>query len=309
MIDRISQIRLAVSELSTNIIKHAKWGKVILSIEPWDGKTALVVTADDWGTGIQDMDRVMAKGFSTAGTLGIGFTVMQNNTDFMEVKNTDHGLMVQMGWFLEATQSRDEAGFDHYELVRPMRGYTASGDHVCVKILKNKVFFAALFDVLGHGNEAHRSVKRIRKACQGFYFQGLTSDPERLMLEVGHALAPQSTRAAVAAAGIFIPGDHILHIAGTGNISVALLVDGHFILPAFYGGVIGDGRPNIKQYAYEVRHELLWGMTSDGFASDWSTHIKHPISSTAKGIAEAAVRTSFRDSDDSSIMVMRWKSN
>jgi len=310
LLNRRQSVLLAVSEALTNILKHAKWGNAGFEIAKHDDRDALVFTTTDKGSGIKNIDNARKKGYSTAGTLGLGFQVMLNNTDFLEVKNTDTGLSVRMGWYLKSLKkTKQKTIIDHAEFMKPMKGYLRGGDYVFTKELQDNIFFAAVFDVLGHGPVAYRSALRLQTICSEFKFKGTMNDTKGLLFTAGQVLNKRHLRGAVAAAGIFIPQDGHLFVTGTGNISVSVLTDGHFALPAFSGGVIGDGTLRLRDFDYQAKKDMVWGMASDGFSSSWASRIKQAGQYTAKEIVEKAVKHDFRDTDDSSIMVMRWKSN
>ena len=310
LLNRKNGILLAVAEVLTNIIKHAKWGRVSFDILSYNDRRALIFVAEDKGPGIKEISNAMKKGYSTAGTLGLGFNVMSNNTDFIEVGNTDSGLRVKLGWYLQREAVRAKTTrIDHYEFIKSMRGHIRCGDYIHTRSLSDNIFFAAIFDVLGHGDQAYQSVKHIRLACNAFAFKGSDEDTVGLLITVDEVLKSARVRGAVAAAGIFIPKQGLLCLAGIGNISVAVNADGHFALPQFRGGVIGDGKPRFKKFEYLIKDKLIWGMASDGFRSGWASKVKQAAGQTARGLVDAAVHDDFSDTDDSSIMVMKWKSN
>lgn len=65
-------ISTAVSELARNIHTYAKNGTINLNIVEDNSKKGIEVVAEDWGPGIQDIDKAMKDNFSTGGTMGVG---------------------------------------------------------------------------------------------------------------------------------------------------------------------------------------------------------------------------------------------
>lgn len=65
-------ISTAVSELARNIFVYAKSGTIDLSFLELDSKRGIEVVAEDFGPGIQDIDKAMEDNFSTGGTMGVG---------------------------------------------------------------------------------------------------------------------------------------------------------------------------------------------------------------------------------------------
>jgi len=77
----------AVSEVSRNIVVHARGGEVILTTAVRDGRRGVVVTALDTGPGIHDVAEAMRDGFSTQGTLGLGLPGARRLVDEFEIES------------------------------------------------------------------------------------------------------------------------------------------------------------------------------------------------------------------------------
>ena len=77
----------AVSEVSRNIVVHARGGEVILTTAVRDGRRGVVVTALDTGPGIRDVAEAMQDGFSTQGTLGLGLPGARRLVDEFEIES------------------------------------------------------------------------------------------------------------------------------------------------------------------------------------------------------------------------------
>ncbi|MBI3945469.1 MAG: ATP-binding protein [Armatimonadetes bacterium] len=97
--DRARDLELAVAEAAANAWKHAGGGSVCVC-RTEEGVEAYVV---DQGPGINPDDIARAafeKGFSTAHTLGAGFTLMLSLTDRVHLVTDDHGTTValEMRW-------------------------------------------------------------------------------------------------------------------------------------------------------------------------------------------------------------------
>jgi serine/threonine-protein kinase RsbT len=77
----------AVSEVSRNIIVHARGGEVILTTAVREGRRGVVATALDTGPGIHDIAEAMQDGFSTGGTLGLGLPGARRLVDEFEIES------------------------------------------------------------------------------------------------------------------------------------------------------------------------------------------------------------------------------
>ncbi len=65
-------ITTAVSELARNVLVHAKRGTVMIEELEFNSRRGVRIVFRDQGPGIPDIDRVLAGGFSTAKSLGLG---------------------------------------------------------------------------------------------------------------------------------------------------------------------------------------------------------------------------------------------
>lgn len=92
---------LAVSELTTNVIKHAERGSITV-VETKDEYTCLV---QDRGPGfqIEDLkDKTLAAGYSTKDSLGMGFSIVLKLADQLLLANTDKGSIIAAKFLKDA---------------------------------------------------------------------------------------------------------------------------------------------------------------------------------------------------------------
>ncbi|HVI10982.1 MAG TPA: anti-sigma regulatory factor, partial [Candidatus Binatia bacterium] len=66
------KIAIAVTEMSTNLIKHAERGKILCESVGENGARGLRVLAIDKGPGIQNISAALQDGYSTYGSNGSG---------------------------------------------------------------------------------------------------------------------------------------------------------------------------------------------------------------------------------------------
>jgi anti-sigma regulatory factor (Ser/Thr protein kinase) len=70
------RLALLVTEAATNLVKHAREGKVLLAPLVQDGERGVEVIALDRGPGISNVAASMRDGHSTAGSPGLGLGSM-----------------------------------------------------------------------------------------------------------------------------------------------------------------------------------------------------------------------------------------
>lgn len=93
--ERAGRLALVVSELATNLAKHATGGQLLLRGIRADDSDAepngVEIVAIDAGPGIPDLAFSKVDGHSTAGTLGHGLGAIERQSDFFEIHTNPTG--------------------------------------------------------------------------------------------------------------------------------------------------------------------------------------------------------------------------
>ncbi|MBF0226511.1 MAG: anti-sigma regulatory factor [Desulfobacterales bacterium] len=88
-------IATAASELSTNIIRYAKKGKVTLKIIQDINSKGIEIIAQDKGPGIDNINQAMQEHFSTGNGLGLGLPSVQRIMDEFDIQSKlNHGTCI-----------------------------------------------------------------------------------------------------------------------------------------------------------------------------------------------------------------------
>jgi anti-sigma regulatory factor (Ser/Thr protein kinase) len=66
------RVALVVTELATNLVKHASGGEILVGIDGEGGRDGVQIVALDKGRGIANVQACLADGYSSAGTAGNG---------------------------------------------------------------------------------------------------------------------------------------------------------------------------------------------------------------------------------------------
>ena len=90
-LEELGDIKTAVSEAVTNCIVHAypeSVGRIRLRMRMLEGDR-LEISVQDWGRGIEDVDKAREPLFTTGGEerSGMGFTIMESFTDKLRVRS------------------------------------------------------------------------------------------------------------------------------------------------------------------------------------------------------------------------------
>ena len=80
-------ISTAVSELARNMFLYAKRGIITLSFFSENSKSGIEIVAEDFGPGIQDIDKAMEESFSTGGTMGVGLPGTKRLMDYFKIES------------------------------------------------------------------------------------------------------------------------------------------------------------------------------------------------------------------------------
>jgi len=83
----VTKVATAVSELARNIYRYAQTGKIMIRKRLGEnGGPTIQVVAVDRGPGIEDVDLVLTKGYTTyERSLGIGLSGIRRLVDFFEI--------------------------------------------------------------------------------------------------------------------------------------------------------------------------------------------------------------------------------
>ena len=91
-------IASAVSELSTNIIRYAGRGNIILRMVQLGDMMGLEVEARDQGPGIGDIGKAMQEHYSTGKGLGLGLSSVKRIMDYFHIHSKpDQGTVIRAG--------------------------------------------------------------------------------------------------------------------------------------------------------------------------------------------------------------------
>jgi serine/threonine-protein kinase RsbT len=84
---KVALLATAVSELTTNVLKYAGDGEVLIGVAG-DGKhTGITVRVTDRGPGIADIAAAMRDHHSTGGTLGLGLPGVKRMMDEFDIQS------------------------------------------------------------------------------------------------------------------------------------------------------------------------------------------------------------------------------
>lgn len=295
------KVGIVVSEVATNLVKHAKDGKLILQTLEKNQIGGIEILALDKGPGISNLSECMRDGFSTAGTPGTGLGACLRLCDLFEihsVPNLGTALFSQLHAQPNLTQQQTN-NLEIGAVYLPKTGEEVSGDAWAIQQDAHRSLLLVV-DGLGHGPlAAQASSDAVR-----IFRDNLSKSPKQI-IEAAHS-ALRSTRGAAMAIAQIDFEQQTLHFAGVGNIAATIISGEKTQSLVSYNGTVGHEVRKIQEFVYSWPKNGILVMYSDGLGTQWrltrypGLAAKHPTL-----IAGVLYRDFNRGRDDVTVLVAR----
>jgi anti-sigma regulatory factor (Ser/Thr protein kinase) len=293
----VGRLSLVITELATNVIKHASRGTFLLGRSEARTKTIEVLVLDS-GPGIRNVGEALRDGHSTSGTPGTGLGAVVRKANFFQMyTRPDHGTASLARISAAAgTQKLEQATSGGVSV--PYPGETVNGDGWTEKTVEHGRRIMVV-DGLGHGQLAHDASVA---ACQAF--QSATGSVSETLMIIHDAL--RGTRgAAVAIAELDLQAS-LVRFAGVGNISATIVDPGARRSAVSLYGIVGHQMRESREYTYPWTSESTLIMHSDGLTTRWDLDaFPGLLGRDAVLIAGVLWKDYRRQSDDSTVVVVR----
>jgi len=293
------RLALVVTELATNLVRHADRGRLLLSARP--GGSVVEIIAIDEGPGIADIERSLGDGFSTGGTPGTGLGAVRRLARQFDLHSSAPG-----GTVIVARVGADDGPEPAHAVCTGAVSLSAPGERVCGDgwgfALQGDVAAMVVADGLGHGPDAAEAAAA---ALEAFAEDPLASP--RVLLERTHRRLRSTRGAAVmllqadAAAGV-------VRCAGAGNV-VGRIVSGvtdRTLLSQH--GTAGVTIRTPEETTLPWPEHALLVVCSDGIETRWKADAIAPVLGRDPALAAALLmRDHCRGRDDATVAVLRRK--
>lgn len=296
----IGTAHLIVTELATNLLKHACDGTLIVSSRREDGRGSLQLVAIDRGPGMMDVARCLEDGYSTAGSPGTGFGAVQRLASRMEVLSTPgKGTIVVADYAPPEPRSARAPRFDIGAFAVARQGETECGDAWAAKVVDGALA-VMVCDGLGHGAAAAAAAR----AAQDVFRTSVALEPKSL-LELAHQ-SLRGTRGAALAFALIDPNAAELRYCGIGNICAHIVHRSSVRHLVSHDGIVGHRAARIAQFTSCWEHDADLVMHTDGVSGRWRPEewpglwVRGP-----SAIAAAIWRDHSRAADDATVLVAR----
>ncbi|MEO8855627.1 MAG: anti-sigma regulatory factor [Burkholderiaceae bacterium] len=295
------RLALVVTELATNLLKHAKQGRLLIAgrIQP----PAVEVLSIDEGPGIGDLDQCMGDGFSTGGSPGTGLGAVRRLADDFDIYSSVPAgtLIVARVRAVKAVDTVPEAKFRVGAVAIAAPGEVVSGDAWALAIDDAQVA-VIMADGLGHGPDAAIAAQAAMRVFERNPF----AEP-RSTLESAH-VALHGTRGAAVCTALADAASGSIRLAGAGNVAMRVLsgISDRTLLSQH--GTVGLQMRRTEEVRGEWPAHASMVIHSDGIQKRWLAAVIVPVLARDPVLAACLlVRDFCRGRDDVSIVILRRK--
>ena len=293
------EIVLVVTELASNLVRHAGGGRLVLTAHALPGQAGIQIESEDQGPGIPDFDRALTDGYSSAGSLGAGLGTVNRLMDEVELRPlAERGThIVCRRWLRTSAAAPAIRWLEFGVATRAYRHLRENGDAFVLRQWDSNAL-AGVIDGLGHGQFAQRAAHTARQYIEQHYDRPL----EDLFLGTGRA--SRATRGVVMALARFEFANRTLAVASIGNIETR--VHGTPAPVIVRRGVVGLNAPQPVTTAFQWTKNSVLVMHSDGVSSGWGWQDFGDLAEESASNAAQQLLAAFgKAEDDATVLVVR----
>lgn len=289
------RVALAATELATNVLKHGRGGRMLLSTVCGRGQLGVELCALDSGPGFS-LAECLPDGYSTAATQGLGLGAIRRQARVLEVWSDAKGAVAVARIY--PSRSAPDVDVPYGALRVPMRHELCCGDAWHLRAEAGQVA-VSIIDGLGHGLPAADA----SQAGVAALAQGRMADAPGL-IGVMHA-GMSGTRGGAAAVACIRDGSDV-QFAGIGNISASLCEPTGSRGMASHPGIVGAQYRKAQPFQFHAAAGTLLVMHSDGLQARWSLRDYPGLFHRHPALIVAVLQRDFdRGRDDAGIVALR----
>lgn len=294
------KVAIVVTELATNLLKHAGEGELVarrLVSARNPAQEGIELLSLDRGPGMANVVACLRDGYSTTGSLGQGLGAIQRQSttfDLYSAPGLGTALLAQL-W--AHTPAPPDFPFTHGLVCRPKAGEIMNGDGWSAQ-WHERGYTLLLSDGLGHGPEAAAATQHAVQA-----FMSKSTRTALALAEAIHGALRPTRGAAVAVVEVL---DNVLHFVGIGNISGRVWDGAEARHLLSQNGIAGHQARKIQDFPQTWGNDPLLILHSDGLGTRWALErypglrYRHPAL-----IAGVLYRDFMRSTDDVTVFVVK----
>lgn len=295
---RVAEIAIVLSEVGSNLHKHAGQGWIAVRCLRGDSRTAVEIVAVDAGPGMADIILSGQDGHSTAGTLGIGLGAVVRLSSRCEVYSVPgRGTVLTARFWPRGPAFAEQLPAEG--LSRPMVGERVCGDRFALRAHSEGPLMMVA-DGLGHGPAAAAAAAAAVEAFRTTDLDGPAAIVEHLHRSIKH------TRGAAIAIAQFEAAHRVVRFAGVGNIEGFVVGDGARRGMVSLPGIVGVRAGSVREFSYPLEPDAIVVLHSDGVTNRWSIPAYPGLAQRSPlVIAATLLRDAGKDHDDGCVLVAK----
>ncbi|WP_421998036.1 ATP-binding protein [Reyranella sp.] len=291
---------LVVTELATNLARHAGGGEILARIVSREEMSGIEVIAVDRGPGIANIRESLRDGISTAGTAGTGLGAIRRQSDEFDIHSVPgHGTVI-LSCLWPSHHAPPHGDMQIGSVSVPKLGEVVCGDSLGVQRSSNSIS-AMVVDGLGHGVLANDAAEAARRLfCAAF-----PPSPAAAVQKIHAGL--RATRGAAVGIVTLDLATSRATFCGIGNIAGLAAAGGDVRRFVSMNGIAGHTAGQTREFVYPCEGAgLVIVLHSDGISSNWSFDrysgltARHPSL-----IAAVLLRDHGRGRDDATVLVIK----
>lgn len=297
-------LALAVTELGTNLIKHAGGGTLLLRSLERGAALGIEILALDRGPGMANVAQSLRDGHSTAGSPGLGLGALSRMSHGLDIySQVGKGTVLRCELWRGPAPAPKRESMTASAIRIPKPGETDCGDDWSLLADKG-VHTLLVVDGLGHGPDAAHAAHEAKRAL---YQQPAAAAPAQILQAIHGAL--RSTRGAAASVAVLRPAQERVDFAGIGNVVGMVRHENKNRTLVSLNGILGHQVRKFQEFSAPFPTGAMFIMHSDGLATHWDLAHYPGLEGRHPGlIAGVLYRDHRRERDDATVVVLRGAS-
>ncbi len=283
------------TECATNLARHGGGGQLHLHLIGHE----LEMIAIDSGRGMDDVERCLTDGYSTAGSAGTGMGAIRRLSSVFDIHSVPGRGTAVLSRIRNRKTVVAASAFESGGVWRAAPHEEVCGDGLVVGVSDDSAWvFVA--DGLGHGLAAGEAA-----VVAGNAFRADRDRSAVGRLQAVHGALRATRGAAVAAARIQLD-DGSVEFSGIGNIAAFLRTSERSTGLVSMAGIAGHQVRKFQPFQYRWTPESLLIMHSDGLQSQWSFDSEPGLTARHPSLIAAVLARNFtRGRDDVGVVVLK----
>ena len=293
-------LAIAVTEMATNIGKHARGGTIVIESIGNNGSSGVRVLGLDKGPGIKDINAALRDGYSTSGTAGNGLGAIKRLSRLFDVFTAPGlGTAVLAEFWSKHEPPQPSRHINVGVQAVPISGEEVSGDGWGARGTADATMLMVV-DGLGHGILASDAANEAANV-----FRASRNTSPTSILQNSHD-AMKKTRGAAMAVVTIHAERKLLTFAGIGNIASSIITPEGSRGMASHNGIVGHHVSNIQEFTFPWSADSILVMHSDGLRHGWDLNQYPGIRSKHPALVAGVLWRDFtRERDDVTVLVAK----